>query len=89
MIPPSSAASITAAASGRAHYQLTRQAIKRLADALKKWGVDIVPRVQISAGAGGSLARGRSTAPTMAVIVSVKDDLWLWRACDRTASERL
>lgn len=48
-----------AAASGGAQFQLARQVIERLADALEKSGVDIVPRVQISAagenGAGSSL----------------------------------
>jgi uncharacterized membrane protein YqiK len=46
-----------AAASGGAQYQLTRQVIERLADALEKSGVDIVPRVQISTG-GASGAEG-------------------------------
>jgi uncharacterized membrane protein YqiK len=49
-----------AAASGGAHYQLTRQVIERLAEALEKSGVDIVPRVQINTGgdrgeSGGSI----------------------------------
>jgi len=39
-----------AAASGGAQYQLTRQVVERLAEALERSGVDIVPRVQISAG---------------------------------------
>jgi uncharacterized membrane protein YqiK len=39
-----------AAASGGAQYQLTRQVIERLAEALEKSGVDIVPRVQINTG---------------------------------------
>ena len=47
-----------AAASGGAQYQLTRQVVERLADALEKSGVDIVPRVQISSGGGdGGTAR--------------------------------
>ncbi|MFM9735897.1 hypothetical protein, partial [Streptomyces niveiscabiei] len=41
-----------AAASGGARYQLTRQVVERLAEALEKSGVDIVPRIQI-AGNGG------------------------------------
>ncbi len=51
-----------AEASGGAHNQLTRQIVERLADALEKSGVDIVPRIQISTGgeasgiAGGPLA---------------------------------
>ena len=49
-----------AAASGGAHYQLTRQVIERIAAALETSGVDIVPRVQINTGGeqgggGGSL----------------------------------
>jgi len=49
-----------AAASGGAQYQLTRQVIERLAQALETSGVDIVPRVQITnsgecGGAGNSL----------------------------------
>jgi uncharacterized membrane protein YqiK len=49
-----------AAASGGAHYQLTRQVIERLAEALETSGVEIVPRVQINTGGengqgGGSL----------------------------------
>lgn len=42
-----------AAASGGAQYQLTRQVVERLAEALERSGVDIVPRVQISAGGNG------------------------------------
>ncbi len=49
-----------AAASGGAQYQLTRQVIERIAEALERSGVDIVPRVQINTGGehgqgGGSL----------------------------------
>lgn len=47
------------AASGGAQYQLTRQIVERLAEALERSGVDIVPRVQISTGGeqgqGGTL----------------------------------
>lgn len=38
-------------ASGGAQYQLTRQVVERVATALEKSGVDIVPRVQINGGA--------------------------------------
>ena len=41
------------AASGGAQFQLTRQIVERLAEALEKSGVDIVPRVQISTGEQG------------------------------------
>lgn len=40
-------------ASGGADYQLKRQIVERIADALEASGVDIVPRVQISTGGGG------------------------------------
>jgi len=52
-----------AAASGGAQFQLTRQVIERLAQALETSGVDVVPRVQINtgtdagAGAGGGALR--------------------------------
>ena len=41
------------AASGGAQFQLTRQIVERLAEALERSGVDIVPRVQITTGEGG------------------------------------
>ena len=41
------------AASGGAQYQLTRQIVERVAEALERSGVDIVPRGQISTGEGG------------------------------------
>ena len=41
------------AASGGAQFQLTRQIVERVAEALERSGVDIVPRVQISTGEGG------------------------------------
>jgi uncharacterized membrane protein YqiK len=47
-----------AAASGGAQYQLTRQVVERLAEALEKSGVDIVPRVQINGGGEGEGAGG-------------------------------
>ena len=47
------------AASGGAQFQLTRQIVERVAEALERSGVDIVPRVQISTGGeqgqGGTL----------------------------------
>jgi len=45
-------------ASGGAHNQLTRQIVERLAEALEKSGVDIVPRIQISTGGEGAAAGG-------------------------------
>jgi hypothetical protein len=53
-----------AVASGGAQYQLTRQVTERLADALEKSGVDIVPRVQISTG-GASGTEGGSALQTL------------------------
>jgi uncharacterized membrane protein YqiK len=43
-----------AEASGGAHNQLTRQIVERLAEALEKSGVDIVPRIQITTGGDGA-----------------------------------
>ena len=40
-------------ASGGAQFQLTRQIVERLAEALEKSGVEIVPRVQINGSEGG------------------------------------
>ena len=49
-------------ASGGARIQLTRQVIERLADALEKSGVEIVPRIQIQTGGGdGGNAMGGGT----------------------------
>jgi uncharacterized membrane protein YqiK len=51
-------------ASGGARFQLTRQVVERLADALEKSGVDVVPKVQITGAdgqAGGSLMQALMT----------------------------
>ena len=61
-----------AAASGGAHYQLTRQVVERLADALEKSGVDIVPRVQISAGGDGAGAGAPLLQALMGMLLSEK-----------------
>ena len=55
-----------AEASGGAHNQLTRQIVERLAEALEKSGVDIVPRIQISTG--GDQGEGASGGPLAALI---------------------
>jgi len=47
-----------AAASGGAQFQLTRRVVERIAEALEKSGVDIVPRVQISSGGNGGEGGG-------------------------------
>ena len=61
-----------AAASGGAQYQLTRQVVERLADALEKSGVDIVPRVQISAGSDGAGAGAPLLQALMGMLLSEK-----------------
>ena len=51
-------------ASGGARYQLARQVAERMAEALEKSGVDVVPKVQINGGggeAGGSVIQGLLT----------------------------
>ncbi|MBA2934672.1 flotillin family protein [Sphingomonas sp. CGMCC 1.13654] len=61
-----------AAASGGAQYQLTRQVIERLADALEKSGVDIVPRVQISTGGGEAGQSGGAMQALIGMLLSEK-----------------
>jgi hypothetical protein len=50
------------AASGGPRFQLARQVAERIAEALEKSGVDVVPKVQIGGGGegagGGSLIQG-------------------------------
>ncbi len=60
-------------ASGGAQFQLTRQVVERLAEALEKSGVDIVPRVQINSGGGtaGGEAAG-SLQPLIGMLLSEK-----------------
>ncbi|MDE1915414.1 MAG: flotillin family protein [Sphingomonadales bacterium] len=55
-----------AEASGGAQNQLTRQIVERLAEALEKSGVDIVPRIQISTG--GEHGEGPAGGPLAALI---------------------
>ncbi|WP_267381263.1 MULTISPECIES: SPFH domain-containing protein [unclassified Sphingomonas] len=57
-----------AAASGGAQYQLTRQVIERLAEALEKSGVDIVPRVQINSG---SVAAGEGGGGSLQALIGM------------------
>ncbi len=61
-----------AAASGGAQYQLTRQVIERLADALEKSGVDIVPRVQINTGAADGAQGGGALQALIGMLLSEK-----------------
>jgi uncharacterized membrane protein YqiK len=61
-------------ASGGAQYQLTRQIVERLAEALEESGVDIVPRVQISSGGDGkdAGAGGGLISALLGLLVSEK-----------------
>lgn len=62
-----------AAASGGAQYQLTRQVIERLAQALETSGVDIVPRVQINTGGdAGAGAGGGALQALIGMMLSEK-----------------
>ena len=61
-----------AAASGGAQYQLTRQVIERIADALEKSGVDIVPRVQINTGGASGSEGGGSLQALIGMLLSEK-----------------
>lgn len=65
-----------AEASGGARYQLTRQVVERLAEALEKSGVDVVPRIQIT---GGGEAGGASTPlqGLLALLLSEKGEALL------------
>jgi uncharacterized membrane protein YqiK len=70
-----------AEASGGARYQLTRQVVERLAEALEKSGVDIVPRIQISTGAsqgeGAALGTGNPMAALIGMLLSEKGEAML------------
>lgn len=62
-----------AAASGGAQYQLTRQVIERLAQALETSGVEVVPRVQISTGGdAGAGAGGGALQALIGMLLSEK-----------------
>ena len=62
-----------AAASGGAQYQLTRQVIERLAQALETSGVDVVPRVQINTGGDtGAGAGGGALQALIGMLLSEK-----------------
>ena len=61
-----------AAASGGAQYQLTRQVVERLAEALEKSGVDIVPRVQIGGGGADGGGSGSLIQALIGMMVSEK-----------------
>jgi len=62
-----------AAASGGAQFQLTRQVIERLAQALETSGVDVVPRVQINTGSdAGAGAGGGALQALIGMLLSEK-----------------
>jgi uncharacterized membrane protein YqiK len=61
-----------AAASGGAQYQLTRQVIERLAEALETSKVDIVPRVQINTGGGDRGEGGGTLQALIGMLLSEK-----------------
>ncbi|HWU72936.1 MAG TPA: SPFH domain-containing protein [Sphingomonas sp.] len=62
-----------AAASGGAQFQLTRQVIERLAQALETSGVDVVPRVQINTGTdAGAGAGGGALQALIGMLLSEK-----------------
>jgi len=62
-----------AAASGGAQFQLTRQVIERLAQALETSGVDVVPRVQINTGGdAGTGAGGGALQALIGMLLSEK-----------------
>jgi uncharacterized membrane protein YqiK len=59
------------AASGGAQYQLTRQVVERIAEALETSGVDIVPRVQINGG-GANGDQGSLVGALMGLVLADK-----------------
>jgi len=62
-----------AAASGGAQFQLTRQVIERLAQALETSGVEVVPRVQINTGGdAGAGAGGGALQALIGMLLSEK-----------------
>lgn len=76
-----------AEASGGARYQLTRQVVERVAEALEKSGVDVVPRIQISTGTGeGAGAAGGPLQGLLALLLSEKGEGLLARE-ERSADQ--
>jgi len=67
-------------ASGGARYQLTRQVIERIAQALETSGVDVVPRIQIT-GAGTDSAN--PMAGLIAMLLSEKGEALLAKDEDK------
>jgi uncharacterized membrane protein YqiK len=69
-------------ASGGARYQLTRQVIERLAQALETSGVDVVPRIQIS---GNGQDGANPLSGLIALLLSEKGEALLGRDDDKAA----
>ena len=63
-------------ASGGARFQLTRQIAERVAEALERSGVDVVPRIQVSGG-GGDGEGGSLVQTLLALLVSERGDALL------------
>jgi len=62
------------AASGGAQFQLTRQVVERVAEALEKSGVDIVPRVQINGAGGQGQGEGGLVGALMGLVMAEKGE---------------
>jgi uncharacterized membrane protein YqiK len=67
-------------ASGGARYQLTRQVLERLAQALETSGVDVVPRIQIS---GNGTDGANPLSGLIALLLSEKGEALLSRETDK------
>jgi uncharacterized membrane protein YqiK len=78
------------AASGGAQFQLTRQVVERVAEALEKSGVDIVPRVQITgSGAGAQNQGGGLVEALMGLVLADKGEGLAAQATDRPGRPRI
>jgi len=69
-------------ASGGARYQLTRQVLERLAQALETSGVDVVPRIQIS---GNGTDSANPLTGLIALLLSEKGEALLGAGEDKAA----
>ncbi len=74
-------------ASGGARFQLTRQIAERIAEALEKSGVDIVPRIQVNGGAGGE-SGGSLVQTLLALMVSERGEDLLGESAVKPAKAR-
>jgi uncharacterized membrane protein YqiK len=62
-------------ASGGARYQLTRQVAERFAEALEKSGVDVVPKIAITCGAGGDASGGSVVQGLLTMLMAERFDV--------------